>query len=351
METSSHKYGLFQYICESFEIVLANGNCVTCSKTQNPDLYWSIPWSHGTLGFLVSAELRIIPAKKYAKIQYEPFRQRKDFIAAFEKASRATTQYDFVEGLAFSVDDYVLMTGVITDTVDAPILRLGRWYGPWFYKHVEGFLKKGGSEMIPLHDYYHRHTRSLFWEMRDILPFGHHFLFRYLLGWLTPPSVAFLKVTTPPKLHEVYKNKHVDQDFLVHISTLDESIVKSHELFNMYPLWLCPCKILKSPVRGLINPGDDELYVDIGIYGVPYTATPEGGETFNGKVALREYEKFVREKKGFQALYALTYQTRQEFHQMFDHSVWSTLREKYGCNSSLPQIFDKVSACARGVTN
>ena len=38
------------------------------------------------------------------------------------------------------------------------------------------------EEIILLRDYYHRHTRSLFWEMSDILPFGHSALFRYLLG-------------------------------------------------------------------------------------------------------------------------------------------------------------------------
>ena len=32
LETSSHKYGYFFNSCLSYEIVLANGDCVTCSK-------------------------------------------------------------------------------------------------------------------------------------------------------------------------------------------------------------------------------------------------------------------------------------------------------------------------------
>jgi len=34
VETSSHKFGLFQHICESFELVLADGRVVKCSKVS-----------------------------------------------------------------------------------------------------------------------------------------------------------------------------------------------------------------------------------------------------------------------------------------------------------------------------
>ena len=32
IETSSHKYGLMQHVCVSFELVLADGSVVRCSK-------------------------------------------------------------------------------------------------------------------------------------------------------------------------------------------------------------------------------------------------------------------------------------------------------------------------------
>lgn len=64
IESSSHKYGLFQHICESFELVLADGSVVKCSREEKSDLFYAIPWSYGTLGFLTCAEIRIIPATK-----------------------------------------------------------------------------------------------------------------------------------------------------------------------------------------------------------------------------------------------------------------------------------------------
>ena len=68
IESSSHTYGLFQFICASFDLVTADGKLVRCSPSENADLYYQIPWSHGTLGFLVAAELKIIPAKKFIRV-------------------------------------------------------------------------------------------------------------------------------------------------------------------------------------------------------------------------------------------------------------------------------------------
>ena len=39
-----------------------------CKEKLCTARFYLIPWSHGTLGFLVSAELKIIPAKKYIRL-------------------------------------------------------------------------------------------------------------------------------------------------------------------------------------------------------------------------------------------------------------------------------------------
>lgn len=44
---------------------------------------------------------------------------------------------------------------------------IGYFWKPWFFKHVEGFLRSGPAvEYIPIRHYYHRHTRSIFWELQ-----------------------------------------------------------------------------------------------------------------------------------------------------------------------------------------
>lgn len=64
VESSSHIYGLFQHICVSFELVLADGSVAKCSREENSDLFYAVPWSYGTLGFLTAVEIKILPATK-----------------------------------------------------------------------------------------------------------------------------------------------------------------------------------------------------------------------------------------------------------------------------------------------
>ncbi|MCI23023.1 delta(24)-sterol reductase-like protein, partial [Trifolium medium] len=71
IEGSSHKYGLFSDTVVAFEIILADGTLVKATKdNEYSDLYYAIPWSQGTLGLLVAAEVKLIPIKEYMKLTY-----------------------------------------------------------------------------------------------------------------------------------------------------------------------------------------------------------------------------------------------------------------------------------------
>jgi len=255
------------------------------------------------------------------------------------------------------------MTGKMTDDeTRAPINAIGNFYKPWFFTHAQKFLSstKPSSELIPLRDYYHRHSRSIFWEIQDIIPFGNNVVFRYLLGWISPPKIALLKLTTTEALNKLYTEKHVVQDMLIPIKNLSESLHLFHQEFELYPLWLCPMRIpdqrkkivlshlegdekqQSEIVNGFVKPlDDDEMFIDIGAYGNPKP------RDWNSKESLRRVEKFVRDVKGFQALYADTYMTRPEFREMFDHRLYDRLREKYHCSDAFPEVYDKISKKAR----
>ena len=51
---------------------MSDGSVISCSPNENSDLFYAIPWSYGTLGFLVSVEIEIIPCKRYIKLDYYP---------------------------------------------------------------------------------------------------------------------------------------------------------------------------------------------------------------------------------------------------------------------------------------
>jgi delta24-sterol reductase len=48
-------------------MVMGDATKVICSPTENPELFSAIPFSYGTLGFLMSVDIDIIPYKPYMK--------------------------------------------------------------------------------------------------------------------------------------------------------------------------------------------------------------------------------------------------------------------------------------------
>ena len=56
--------GLYQEAVAAYEVVLGDGSLVRATRdNEYSDLYYCLPWSHGTLGFLVALELQIVPVK------------------------------------------------------------------------------------------------------------------------------------------------------------------------------------------------------------------------------------------------------------------------------------------------
>ena len=76
VETSSHRHGLFTHSCIEYELVTAEGELKRCSATENEELFRAIPWSHGTLGFLVGVTMKIVESKPWIKLDYEPYHDK-----------------------------------------------------------------------------------------------------------------------------------------------------------------------------------------------------------------------------------------------------------------------------------
>ena len=86
-------------------------------------MFAAIPWSHGTLGFLVAAEVRIIPAKKFVKLEYFPTYSAEELCKVFSDKSLAREDNHFVEGIVFSKTKAVVMCGTMTDVVETDKVR------------------------------------------------------------------------------------------------------------------------------------------------------------------------------------------------------------------------------------
>jgi len=354
MTTYSHKVGLYQEAIESYDIVVADGSLIHVTKdNEHSDLYYCLPWSHGTLGFLVALELQIIPIKPYIHMHYLPISGQKKICDKIRELSGAQDKDaevpDYVEATMYSKDEGVVLIGNMSDappSSDKTVNAVARWYKPWFYKHVESFLGKGEhEEYIPLDQYLLRHNRSIFWVVEDMIPFGNHPLFRLL-----PPKPAFLKFTTTPGIRALTAVKQVFQDIVLPITVLEKSIDLAEELFDTYPILVYPCRVynrgdhkgqLRPPRSDQMCSGTDYgMFYDLGVYGVP--GPVKRRERYDAVTAMRTMEQFIRQHGGYSFLYADIFMTREEFEEMFDLTLYERCRKKYNANTAFPHLYDKV---------
>ena len=132
---------------------------------------------------------------------------------------------------------------------------------------------------------------------------------------MVPPKVSLLKLTQGATVKELYEKNHFIQDMLVPIETLKDAL-KCFEkevqvlpecgqsfllwilyilrciLFQIYPVWLCPFKLPAHPGMLRTRSGSEEMFVDIGTYGVPKVGD------FHPVQTTRRVESFVRSVRG-----------------------------------------------------
>ncbi|MBA0602034.1 delta(24)-sterol reductase [Gossypium raimondii] len=368
IEGSSHIYGLFSDTVVAYEIVLADGRVVRATKdNEYSDLFYAIPWSQGTLGFLVAAEIKLIPVKEYMRLTYTPVVGNLQDLAQGYMDSFAPRDGDqdnpekvpdFVEGMVYSPTEGVFMTGRYASKEEAKkkgnkINNVGWWFKPWFYQHAQTALKKGEFvEYIPTREYYHRHTRCLYWEGKLILPFGDQWWFRFLLGWLMPPKVSLLKATQGESIRNYYHEMHVIQDMLVPLYKVGDALEWVHHEMEIYPIWLCPHRLFKLPVKTMVYPepgfeqhrrqGDTpyaQMFTDVGVYYAPGPVLR--GEVFDGAEAVRNLEQWLIKNHSFQPQYAVSELNEKDFWRMFDADLYEHVRRKYGAVGTFMSVYYK----------
>lgn len=124
------------------------------------------------------------------------------------------------------------------------------------------------------------------------------------------------------------------------------------ESFQVYPIWLCPHRMFKLPVKTMVFPepgfehhhrqGDTsyaQMFTDIGVY---YSPGPVlRGEEFNGEEAVHRVEQWLIENHGFQPQYAVSELSEKDFWRMFDGSLYEQCRRKYGCVGTFMSVYYK----------
>src|SRR5262245_6507152 len=102
IESNCYRHGFVHDGMVEAEVLLPDGRIVTCGpQGEHADLFRALPNSYGTLGYILRARMRLMPALPYVHLRTERF----DDLDAYLAAMRAATErgdVDFVEGTFYS---------------------------------------------------------------------------------------------------------------------------------------------------------------------------------------------------------------------------------------------------------
>jgi len=366
IETNSHKFGFFQEAVLRFDFLDSYGKAHSVTAASDPELFYAMAWSHGTIGFLTCLEVKLVKTMPYVRLVYEPTYTAEQLTERMTKLAADEDAPHFLEATLYDKDRAVIQAGwyVQTPPAGVKVNPINSFYKPFFFRHVESFLAAtapaAGSgtpssyeEAIPLKDFLHRFTRSIFWELEDMIPFSNHPLYRCLWGWLGAPEVSLLKLFQGPVIRRASVYAHVVQESIMPMHRLSEGIAKFDEWFGAYPLLVFPVRLFnREEHSGFIHPmkssgglepdGKSGLWVDLGAYGVPRDV--RAGLVWDAKASVRAMEHWARDVGGFQALYTDIFCTPKELRQMFDFSLLDKARKRLGSLDAFPDVYDKVKS-------
>jgi delta24-sterol reductase len=354
-ESSSFKHGFFDRTVIRAEVILANGTLVNCSATENAELFEGLRGSFGTLGVLTLLEIRLVPLQSWVEVTYHRTTSSGHAMEVLEAETKKDGN-DYVDGVLFSRDLGVVVSGRLVSEPSSPkipVRRFSRPWNEWFWVHARSVVSSPSNnprspnvELVPIEDYLFRYDRGAFWM--GMYAYHHFFvpfwyIFRVLLDYFMHTRIMY------HALHASgYTDRYIIQDIAFPAGNAGAFVDYVGDKFGIYPLWLCPLRMdgrasmghprpFEGPVGGQKRSGQayDSMYINVGVWG-PYPSSEVEYVRAN-----RELEQKTSELGGLKWLYSRVFYTEDEWWQLYNKEKYDALRQKLGA-TGLPSIWDKV---------
>lgn len=335
IESSSFRYGLVHETILATEVLLANGETVICTPTnENSDLFHALPNSYGTLGYALKITVKLIPAKKYLKIDYLHFHQANEFFDAIQQACHEKSS-DYVEGVIFNQQHQVVVAAHFVD--HAPFISN--------YKFMRIFYKAVSTKHIDYltaKDYIWRWDSDWFWCSKV---FGmQNPLIRFLLGKWMLKSKVYSKIMRFAKQNRFIQllssklespKESVIQDVAIPVNAANAYYDFFKQSIGITPIWVCPIQSYdKNKQYPLFKMDGQQLYLNFGFWGMVKSNKPQG-------YLNRLIEQKVTALGGNKSLYSNAYYPEDEFWQIYNKPYYMALKNKYDPSDRMRTLFQK----------
>jgi len=337
IESSSFRYGLVHETVQELEVLLGDGQVVSCTPTnEHRDLFFGFPNSYGTLGYVLKLKVKTVPVKPYVRLTHLRFSDPGIF---FEELARQCdrTDVDFVDGVVFGRNELVMTIGQFVER--APYVS-DYTYAKIFYRS----LRERTEDYLTVRDYIWRWDTDWFWCSKNVG--AQNPLLRRLYGRRRLNSISYTRIMRwnsrwnlmgrINKLLGIH-TESVIQDVELPIEHGVDFFNFYHDTIKFLPVWICPTRANDPTARfDLYRLAPGKLYVNFGFWDVIRSREPIAAGYHNRKV-----EEKVMALGGMKSLYSDSYFTPEQFWSIYNRPAYEALKRKYDPNGRLKDLYRK----------
>ena len=337
IESSSFRYGLAHETVEELEILLADGDTVVATPTnEHRDLFFGFPNSFGTLGYALRIRAKTIPTKPFVELTHLRFADAEAFFAAVS-AQCARPDVDYVDGVVFGRGEYFLVVARFVD--EAP------YVSDYTFMHIYyRSIRKRSKDYLKALDYIWRWDTDWFWCSSQFM--AQNVIVRGLLGKKRLNSVFYKQLLDWPagyKLRSMLRRmsrayrENVIQDVDVSVENGPAFLDFMLDQVGLLPMWICPFRSYDPAHRYPLFPTRTEkLYVNFGFWDQKVTRERHEPGHFN-----RLVENKLTELGGIKSLYSDSFYDEECFWRIYNGADYRRLKDRYDPKGRLSDLYRK----------
>ncbi len=322
IESMSYKYGGFHDTCLEYEVITAKGDVLICTpNNENSLLFQMVHGTFGTLGVISKLKFKLVPSKKFVKVNYEKYNSLKDYKEAIWNHYK-NKDVDFMDGIIHSPTEYVLSVANFVDS--APYYHKYDWMRIYYLS-----TKKRKEDYLKTPDYFFRYDKGV----TNVNP--RSFLGRLFFG-------KFINSSNVLKLAKLFSKFIPEEkipitvDTFIPFSKVDVFMEWYEKEFNHFPLWCVPYKLVHNYEwisNALLQNNKDSLFLDLAIYGM---------EKVKGKNHYRIMEEKLMEIGGIKTLISSNYYTESEFWKIWNKDNYFKVKKKVDPDNIFRDLYQKM---------
>jgi FAD/FMN-containing dehydrogenase len=340
IESASFRNGLPHESVLEMDILTGDGEIVTASRDEHPDLFRAFPNSYGTLGYSVRLRIELEPAPPFVALRHLRFHTLTDLVETMQRividGEYAGTVVDYLDGVMFSATESYLCLGVRTCSPGPVSDYTGQSV---YYRSI----RQRQQDRLAIADYLWRWDTDWFWCSKA---FGaqHPVIRRLWPRRLRRSSVYWKLIAYDHRFriadrieaaHGRPPRERVVQDVEVPVEQCVEFLEWFLAEVPIEPLWLCPLRLRDPDGWPLYPLQPGHIYVNVGFWSsVP--AGPEPGAT------NRLIETEVSALHGHKSLYSDAFYGREEFERLYGGEIYKAVKKRYDAQARLLDLYAKA---------